>query len=203
VSSSLARLNETRYQVFDTDFESVKARPAIFAFKGDVYIGLDVDSLHDDAILFAQNHVRILSGLYGLLRPLDLIQPYRLEMGTKLKNTQGSNLYEFWGNDLTAMINKDLEESNSQELINLASNEYYKAVHPDQLNASIFTIHFREYRSGELKFVSFNAKKARGYMTNYIVRHQLQSPEDLKNFNDHDYVFNEDLSADFELYFTR
>ncbi len=203
VSDNLAEVNHKRFKQWKTPFKPENSRQALFAFKGDVYLGLDAYSLDDAAIEFAQQHLRILSGLYGILRPLDLMQPYRLEMGTRLKTEQGSNLYQFWDDRLTRSLNKELRESSADTLINLASNEYFKAIKPKQLKAQIITPAFREFRDGEYRFIQFFAKKARGLMSRYLIDQRIDDAAGLKDFNYEGYRFAAALSSDSEWVFTR
>ncbi len=199
ISEKLGCLNHERYQGFQTPFTKDNARPCIFSFKGDVYDGLDIDQFDKASLQNAQKHLRILSGLYGLLRPFDLMQPYRLEMGTKLQNTRGKNLYEFWGDQITELLNKELEASGSDTIINLASNEYFKAVNTKKLNGKLVTPVFKEIKGNELKVVGLFAKRARGMMT----RHLLTSKKPLESFVEANYRLDEDLSSDAERIFTR
>ncbi len=203
VSDDLATLNRDRYKRWKTPFRPDNARQALFAFKGDVYIGLDAYSLQPDDLEFAQDHLRILSGLYGLLRPLDLMQPYRLEMGTRLDTDQGSNLYQFWGERITRSLNQELKQSNADTLINLASGEYFKSIKPSLLKADIITPAFRDYRNGEYKFIQFFAKKARGLMARYLVDQRIDEPEGLKGFDYEGYKYNASLSSANDWVFTR
>jgi cytoplasmic iron level regulating protein YaaA (DUF328/UPF0246 family) len=203
ISDKLADLNYQRYQQFSESFTRKNSKQAFFAFTGDVYQGLEAASLTEHQLEYAQEHVRMLSGLYGILRPFDVIQPYRLEMGTKLPTGRGKNLYDFWGDKIALQINKELKNQGSRVLINLASNEYFKAVDRATLKAEIYEIDFRELRGDEYKFISFNAKKARGFMTQYIVRKRLKDPEKIKGFDMEGYHFNEDLSKDKHWVFTR
>lgn len=203
ISEKLADLNYERFQNFSKSYTQKNAKQAMFAFTGDVYQGLEAGTFTEKQIEYAQDHVRMLSGLYGILRPLDVMQPYRLEMGTKLKTPRGSNLYEFWGDRIAKTINKDLKATGSEVLINLASNEYYKAVDMNALNANIYDIDFRELRGDEFKFISFSAKKARGFMTQYIVKKKLKDPEKIKGFDLEGYMYNEELSSDRKWTFTR
>jgi len=203
LSMNLADLNMERFQQWHTPFTPENAKQAIFAFTGDVYQGLDAASLDSRAINFMQSHMRILSGLYGTLRPLDLMQPYRLEMGTKLANARGRNLYEFWGDMITESLNKALAEQGDDMLINLASTEYFSAVKTANIKGRIITPVFKELRKGAYRIISFNAKKARGYMSRYIIENQLSDPEALKAFDLADYTFNGDLSSSNEFVFTR
>ena len=203
ISDKLADLNHKRYVEWRNKPAESKTRPAALAFKGDVYQGLEAESFNDNDLKFAQRHLRILSGLYGLLRPLDVIQPYRLEMGTKLKTSKGQNLYDYWGTKLTNGLNEALKESKEGTLVNLASNEYFGAVQPKLLEGSLLNIGFKEKRNGQLKFVSFSAKKARGLMAKFIIKERLKTPDDLKNFDLEDYKFNKKLSSELDWTFSR
>ena len=203
ISDKLAELNHKRYVEWRNKPAESKTRPAALAFKGDVYQGLEAESFNDNDLKFAQRHLRILSGLYGLLRPLDVIQPYRLEMGTKLKTSKGQNLYDYWGTKLTTGLNEALKESKEGTLVNLASNEYFGAVQPKLLEGSLLNIGFKEKRNGQLKFVSFSAKKARGLMAKFIIKERLKNPDDLKNFDLEDYKFNKKLSSELDWTFSR
>ena len=203
ISDKLADLNHKRYVEWRNKPAESKTRPAALAFKGDVYQGLEAQSFNDNDLKFAQRHLRILSGLYGLLRPLDVIQPYRLEMGTKLKTSKGQNLYDYWGTKLTNGLNEALKESKEGTLVNLASNEYFGAVQPELLEGSLLNIGFKEKRNGQLKFVSFSAKKARGLMANFIIKERVKKPEDLKSFDLENYRFNAKMSSELEWTFSR
>ena len=203
ISDKLADLNHKRYVEWRNKPAESKTRPAALAFKGDVYQGLEAESFNDNDLKFAQRHLRILSGLYGLLRPLDVIQPYRLEMGTKLKTSKGQNLYDYWGTKLTTGLNEALKESKEGTLVNLASNEYFGAVQTKLLEGSLLNIGFKEKRNGQLKFVSFSAKKARGLMAKFIIKERLKNPDDLKNFDLEDYKFNKKLSSELDWTFSR
>ena len=203
LSDNLAELNQTRYKKWKTPFKPENARQALFAFKGDVYLGLDAYNMSSDNIDFAQNHLRILSGLYGLLRPLDLIQAYRLEMGTRLNTEAGTNLYQFWDERITKALNQELTQSHSSTLINLASNEYFKSIKLKSLKAEIITPSFRDFHKGEYRFIQFHAKRARGYMSRYIIDHQIDDAESLKNFDREGYRYDESMSAEREWVFTR
>jgi len=203
VSDALAELNQQRFKRWKTPFRPDNARQALFAFKGDVYIGLDAYSLQEPDLDFAQQHLRILSGLYGLLRPLDLMQPYRLEMGTRLETDQGTNLYQFWGDRITLSLNQELKLSASSTLINLASGEYFKSIRPAGLKAEIITPAFRDYRNGEYRFIQFFAKKARGLMARYLIDKRIDDPEGLKAFDYEGYKFNASLSKAGDWVFTR
>lgn len=203
VSEKIATLNVGRFHDWQADFNFSNARQAIFAFKGDVYTGLDAYQLNDQSIQFAQEHLRMLSGLYGLLRPLDLMMPYRLEMGTKLENIRGHNLYEFWGDIITNLINEDLQQSQSELLVNIASDEYYKSVKESKIKAEIIKPVFLDQKHGKYKVISFYAKKARGLMARYIIENQLDRLEDLKEFNVDGYYFDVESSLKGELVFKR
>ena len=203
VSEKIATLNVGRFHDWQADFNFSNARQAIFAFKGDVYTGLDAYQLEDNAIQFAQGHLRMLSGLYGLLRPLDLMMPYRLEMGTKLQNIRGHNLYEFWGDRITNLINEDLQQSQSELLVNIASDEYYKSVKESKIKAEIIKPVFLDQKHGKYKVISFYAKKARGLMARYMIENQLERLEDLKSFNIDGYYYDAESSLKGELVFKR
>jgi len=203
VSEKIAKLNVERFNDWQSEFNFSNARQALFAFKGDVYTGLDAYDLNDQHIEFAQNHLRMLSGLYGLLRPLDLMMPYRLEMGTKLQNPRGHNLYQFWGDRITSLINDDLEHANSELLVNIASDEYYKSVIERKIKAEIIKPVFLDQKNGKYKVISFYAKKARGLMARYIIENQLNQAEDLKSFNTDGYYFDAESSLKGELVFKR
>lgn len=194
VSEKIAVLNKDRFKKFKTPFSLENSKQAIFAFKGDVYLGFNVEDLNQEDLLYAQNHVRILSGLYGLLKPLDLIQPYRLEMGTRLSNGHGTNLYEFWGDKITNQLNKEEFLKEDDFLINLASLEYFKSIKKPKLKSKVINIHFKEDRNGALKVISFTAKKARGAMAKQIVKKKINKPEQLKKLKVLDYKFNSKLS---------
>lgn len=203
ISDKLAGLNAARFAEWHTPFTKDNARPAIYAFDGDVYSGLAAEKLSVDAIAYAQEHLRILSGLYGVLRPLDLMQPYRLEMGTKLDTARGHNLYEFWRDEITDMLNEDLEAIDSELVVNLASQEYFSSVQPKRLNAQVVTPVFKDEKNGEFKVISFWAKKARGMMARFIMTEQPKSVTELRQFNAGGYRFNADESTDTELVFYR
>ena len=203
ISDKLATLNANRFAEFSTPFSPDNARQAMYAFNGDVYTGLDAYSLDSETVEYAQKHLRILSGLYGLLRPLDLMQAYRLEMGTKLANPEGKDLYAFWDDRITHMLNKALEEQGDNVLINLASNEYFKAVKKKSLDGMIITPTFKDCKNGQYKIISFFAKKARGLMARYILESRVEDVEGLKNFDVDGYVFSEEQSSSTELVFLR
>ena len=195
VSDKIAELNVERYNQWQVPFTKKNSKQAIYAFRGDVYNGFDVDTLKGKEIDFAQKHLRVLSGLYGLLRPLDLMQPYRLEMGTKLNISQeNKNLYQFWDTDITDLINEDLDDHKKRLVINLASNEYFKSVKPKLLDSDVITPGFKDLKGGQYKVVSFWAKVARGQMARYIVQKQLKNIQHLKNYDVDGYRFNESLS---------
>ena len=203
VSEKLAEQNRERYQTFGTPFNTDNAKQSVLAFKGDVYTGLNTDDFTEDDLEFSQQCLRVLSGLYGVLRPLDLMQAYRLEMGTKLATEKGKNLYEFWGDKITEILNADLCELQQKTVVNLASQEYFKSVNADKLDAKICTVHFKEERNGKLKVIAFNAKKARGMMCRYVIKNRLTKPAEMKAFAEDNYLFNDELSSDAEYYFTR
>lgn len=203
ISYGLAETNLERYKNWRLPFTLDNAKQALFAFNGDVYAGMQPSDFQEDEIFFAQEHIRILSGLYGLLRPLDLIQPYRLPMGTKLANPRGKDLYAFWGDKITELLNDTLEKYGYDILLNLASNEYFKAINPKKLNAKIVNIVFKENKNGVYRVVSFYAKRARGLMCRYIVKNKITKFDDLKGFNYENYRFDEKQSTDNYLVFLR
>lgn len=203
VSETIATLNHDRFMNWGTPFTLDNAKQALLAFKGDVYTGLEAESLSTEQLGFAQQHLRILSGLYGLLRPLDLMQPYRLEMGLKFANRGGRNLYEFWGDDITRALNSQLKKSGSRVLVNLASNEYFKSVAAGQLDADIVTPVFKDLKGSQYKIISFFAKKARGQMARFIIERELNDPDGLKTFKVDGYRYNRGESSARELVFTR
>ena len=203
VSDKIAQLNVERFQQWHTPFTPENAKQAVLAFKGDVYSGLDAESLTETDFNFAQQHLRILSGLYGLLRPLDLMQPYRLEMGRKIDTEWGANLYQFWGETITQGINQQLAATDSKHLINLASNEYFKAVKPKLINGEIITPEFKDYKNGAYKMMGVYAKKARGMLSRFIIQNQLENPEMIKAFNEDGYAYNAEMSTPSNWVFTR
>lgn len=203
VSENIAQLNHRRFMNWSTPFSLGNAKQSLLAFKGDVYTGLDADTLSTADLAFAQQHLRILSGLYGVLRPLDLMQPYRLEMGVKFTNRGGNNLYEFWGDTLTDNLNRQLKKTKSDVLLNLASQEYFKSIKPKALNAEIITPVFKDLKSGKYKVISFFAKKARGQMARYIIEKGVQDPAKLKRYRVGGYRYNKQQSTARELVFTR
>ncbi len=193
ISDKLGQLNAERFRTWHTPFTPDNARPAILAFKGDVYTGLDAGSLGEEDFAFAQKHLRMLSGLYGILKPLDLMQPYRLEMGTKFENRRGKDLYEFWGNRITDEINR-LLASDDGVLVNLASNEYFRSIKTRNLEGRLITPQFRDFKNGQYKIISFYAKKARGLMCRYAIDNRITRADDLKAFDLDGYYFSEDQS---------
>lgn len=203
ISPVLGQLNHDRYQTWSLPFNTTNAKPSLGVFRGDVYRGMDVLTFSDKNKDFAQKHLRILSGLYGVLKPADLIQPYRLEMGTSFSVTpKTKNLYQFWGDKITNKINEELAQGDGV-LINLASNEYFKALNTKKLKGNLITCHFKDNKGGEYKTIMTFAKMARGYMTRFIVQNELKNPEELKAFDLEGYVFNSKMSTDNEYTFTR
>lgn len=209
ISDKLGTLNYDRYQQWQTPFTSANAKQALLAFKGDVYTGLAAESFEESELAFAQEHLRVLSGLYGVLRPLDLMQAYRLEMSTKLNNVRGKDLYAFWGTRITERLNEQLKHLNSDTLVNLASLEYFKAVKLEQLRTKtgvsikVITPVFKDNKSGQYKIVSFYAKKARGLMSAYAIKNKVTDAEQLKCFDCEGYAYNKELSSENEWVFTR
>lgn len=196
ISDNLGALNRDRYAAWQTPFSRDNAKQAIFAFKGDVYVGFDADSLSNDDLKHAQKHLRILSGLYGVLRPLDYIQPYRLEMGTRFKNGRGKDLYAFWGDDITEALNAQLKTLKSRTVVNLASVEYFKSVNPQTLRAEVISPVFLDLKNGTYKVISFYAKKARGMLAAWIVRNRIDEPKGLRKFRVGGYRYSAELSED-------
>ncbi|PMH39752.1 hypothetical protein BCU68_06530 [Vibrio sp. 10N.286.49.B3] len=203
VSDKIASLNVARFAQWSEAFTVDNARQAILAFKGDVYTGFDANTLSEADFDYAQQHMRMLSGLYGVLKPLDLMQPYRLEMGTRLANERGTNLYQFWGDKITDHLNQTMADQNEALLINLASNEYFKAVKPKQLTGKVITPVFKDCKNGQYKVISFYAKKARGMMARYIVQQRVNSIEELTQFDVAGYYFVAEESTESELVFKR
>ena len=203
ISDKLSQLNAARYEAWEQPFTPDNAKQAVLAFKGDVYTGLDAETLSEKQFKFAQQHLRILSGLYGLLRPLDLMQAYRLEMGTKFANTAGKNLYAFWGELITEKLNEEIANQKDDVLVNLASNEYFKSVKPSKLNGRIITPVFKDWKGDKYKIISFYAKKARGLMCRYAIDQQVKEVEELKNFDYEGYAYNESMSSESEWVFVR
>ncbi|HTH44996.1 MAG TPA: peroxide stress protein YaaA [Oxalicibacterium sp.] len=194
ISDPLAALNADRFAAWSPRFTRKNARQAMLAFNGDVYEGLDAKSLSAKQWTYAQSHIRILSGLYGLLRPLDLMQPYRLEMGTKLANPSGKDLYAFWGDTITAALNREIAASKATALLNLASEEYFKSVKPALLDAPVINPVFQDWKNGQYKIISFYAKRARGLMARYAATKGLKRPAALKDFDVDGYRFDESIS---------
>jgi len=201
ISPKLSELNWQRNQDWSLPFTMENARQSVFTFKGDVYIGLDAYSIPEDKFELLNDTLRILSGLYGVLKPFDLIQAYRLEMGTKLKVGKTDNLYQFWGDQVTLALNSEMKEG--ELLINLASNEYYKVIKTKDLNSRVITPQFKDFKNGKLKIISFFAKKARGMMVRYIIDKNIKDIEGLKGFDYDGYSYNEELSSMEELVFIR
>ena len=202
VSDKIAELNYNRFKRWEEPSKSDSSKQAIYAFKGDVYSGLDAESILENKFDFLQENLRIISGFYGLLRPFDKILPYRLEMGTKLSNSRGNNLYEFWGDNITNLLNNDIEDENSY-VVNLASNEYFKSIKKNKLKNEIITPIFKEFKNGTYKTIAIYAKKARGLMSRFIIDNKIQKPENLKTFNLKRYSFDDNLSDDYNYVFTR
>lgn len=203
ISDQLAVLNVTRYAEWSLPFSAGNAKQALLAFNGDVYEGLDAASLSNADLKFAQTHLRVLSGLYGLLRPLDLMQPYRLEMGTRLSNPRGKDLYAFWGGRIADALNEVLHETRSTALVNLASEEYFKSVKPKTLSVPVIQPVFEDWSAGKFKVVSFYAKRARGLMARFAIRERMTSPGDLKRFSDEGYAYDADASTENRWVFRR
>jgi cytoplasmic iron level regulating protein YaaA (DUF328/UPF0246 family) len=203
ISPALAALNSARFKDWQTEFTDDNSRPALFAFKGDVYLGLDAATLSADELQYAQEHLRVLSGLYGVLRPLDRMQPYRLEMGRKLPVRSAKNLYQFWDGQITEAINSDLAAAESEILVNLASNEYFNAIKPKQLNATVLTPVFKDWKNGTYKIISFFAKKARGLMARHIIQNRISDREGLATFTSNGYAYDPESSTDTTLTFLR
>lgn len=203
ISEQLASLNVERFQGFSTRHTPHNSKQGLFAFQGDVYIGLEAGDFSEAEIQYAQDHLRILSGLYGLLRPLDAIQPYRLEMGTSLRVNGYKNLYEFWGNTIAKTLRRDLKSQGDNILVNLASVEYFKSIDLKALKAKVIDVDFKDFNKGEYKIISFYAKKARGMMARYIIKNGVDKVEDLKGFDADGYWFDAEHSTDTLLAFKR
>ena len=203
ISDKLAGLNAARFTEWQPNFTPENAKQAVLAFNGDVYTGIDAESFSEQDFDYCQTHLRILSGLYGLLKPLDLMQAYRLEMGTKLENSRGKNLYEFWGDIITNKLNEQIAATKSEMLVNLASTEYFKSVKKKQLNAQLITPMFKDWKNGQYKMISFFAKKARGMMVQYLVKNKVENLEGLLKFDLAGYEYNPELSKPNEPCFTR
>ena len=203
ISDKLAQLNVARYQQWRRSCDLEVSKQAILAFKGDVYTGLDTQSLDEKALIFLHKHLRILSGLYGVLRPLDMMQAYRLEMGTRVHCGDSKNLYEFWGDLITDQLNQDLGDASDLTLVNLASNEYFKVVKINKLKANIITPIFKDFKNDKYKIISFYAKKARGMMVRYAVDHGIENPIQLKDFDYGGYSYSQEQSSANDWVFTR
>ena len=203
VSQKIAELNVERFNQWKLPFSTENAKQAVLSFKGDVYTSLDASALSENRLAYTQSHLRILSGLYGLLRPLDLMQPYRLEMGLKLTTKKGENLYQFWGEKITDALNVLLAKQDEPVLINLASNEYFKSVQKKNLDGRLITPEFKDWKNGKYKMISFFAKKARGLMVRYAIDHNIQKAEVLQNFDYDGYHFNLELSLADKWVFSR
>lgn len=201
ISPKLAELNAHRFEQFR--LRGATGKQALLAFKGDVYIGLEADSYTERDFTFAQKNLRILSGLYGVLKPLDLIQPYRLEMGIKLKTDAGKTLYDYWGNEIGNALAEELAGHKNRSLVNLASNEYFRSVDTKLLPGKLITPVFKDYSRGNYKILSFFAKKARGAMATFIVKNRINKPQDLKAFDWDGYEYNDSYSCDDQWVFTR
>lgn len=203
LSDKLAGLNAARYGSWHPEFTPANAKQALLAFKGDVYTGLDAESFAEADFDFAQRHLRMLSGLYGLLRPLDLMQPYRLEMGTKLANARGKDLYAFWGTRISEWLNEALAEQGDDVLLNLASNEYFSAVKRSALKARVINVDFKDLKNGQHKIISFYAKKARGMMSRFVIEERISDPTQLKQFDVQGYYYSAEQSKAEHLVFLR
>ncbi|WP_028696578.1 peroxide stress protein YaaA [Pseudomonas cremoricolorata] len=203
LSDKLAGLNAARFGSWSETFTPDNAKQALLAFKGDVYTGLDAQSLSEDDFAYAQEHLRMLSGLYGLLRPLDLMQPYRLEMGTKLSNARGKDLYAFWDTRISEWLNQALAAQGDDLLLNLASNEYFSAVKRSALKARVINVDFKDWKNGQHKIISFYAKKARGMMSRFVIQNRIDDPQHLKQFDVQGYYYNAEQSKQDHLVFLR
>lgn len=201
ISDNLSKLNYDRFQSFTEEFNLKNSKQAILIFKGDVYEPIKVKKYDNEDFAFMQENLRIISGLYGILRPMDIIKPYRLEMSTRLKNNSGSDLYKFWGNKLVELLNNEVKSD--EVIINLASNEYFKAINKKISKAKILDIEFKENKSGQYKIIGIMAKKARGNMVNYIVKNRIDNYNELKNYNVDNYTYSEELSSPEKLSFVR
>jgi cytoplasmic iron level regulating protein YaaA (DUF328/UPF0246 family) len=203
LSDKLSGLNAARFGSWTPDFTPKNAKQAILAFKGDVYTGLQAETLNERELTYAQDHLRMLSGLYGLLRPLDLMQPYRLEMGTRLANARGKDLYAFWGTRISEWLNQALADQGDDLLLNLASTEYFSAVKRSALNARIIDTEFKDLKNGQYKIISFYAKKARGMMSRFVITEQINTPHALKEFDTGGYRYSKEQSSETKLVFLR
>ena len=202
LSDKLGALNYERFQEWKTPFTKSNSKQAILAFKGDVYQGLDAETLSETELSWAQKHIRIISGLYGILKPMDLMQPYRLEMGTKFATKRGQNLYDFWNSIITEELNKNFS-SNNTNLLNLASNEYFKSINVSELKANVISPVFMDKKNGKYKIISFFAKRARGLMTRYVIKNRIKDITDIQNFTEDGYFFNEEMSENNKPVFCR
>ena len=203
ISEKLAELNVKRFKDFSTPFNLTNAKQAAFMFKGDTYVGLDIESLSEKELQFAQSHLRILSGLYGILRPLDLIQPYRLEMGARFQPPKKTNLYDFWTPQLTDAINAELSQHDNKTIINLASNEYSKVIQFKKIQGTVINPIFKEIKNGKTRTLGMYAKRARGMMARFIIKQSLKAPDELKMFNQNGYIYNKNISDSNNWLFTR
>ena len=203
ISDNLATVNKQRYQNFTADHTTDNSKPAVLTFNGEVYWGLEAATLSGGQLEWTQDHLRILSGLYGVLRPMDLIQPYRLEMGTRLKSRRGNDLYKWWGDRITKQLNRDLEATGNDVIFNLASKEYFKSVKEKDLNAKVYSANFFELRNGKHQFVSFTAKRARGWLTRFIIDNAITNPEDVVAFDTEGFAYEPELSSPDSFIFVR
>lgn len=203
ISDNLAELNVGRYHAYEYEHNSHNSKPSVLAFQGDVYQGLNAATLDEEKLEFAQIHLRILSGLYGLLRPLDLIQPYRLEMGTKLAFDDYQTLYQYWNDKILKLLLEDLNTQGDDIIINLASNEYFKSLDQNKIPARVIDIEFKDFKNDHYKIISFYAKKARGLMSRYIIENEINDPEALKGFDYEGYYYDEEASSESKLAFKR
>ena len=203
LSVKLSDLNYERYITWNENFSLSNSVQAIFCFKGGVYVGLDVGNFSKNDLLYSQDYLRILSGLHGVLKPFDLIQPYRLEMGTKLTTSRGNNLYEFWGDKITYSLNKSLKKNDSDYLLNLASNEYFSSINVNKIDAKIIDVKFLDKKGGKYKIISFFAKKARGSMASFVIKNKVKKIDDLKKFTNLGYEFDQSQSNNNTLVFIR
>lgn len=203
ISESLAELNAQRFSEWQSEFDTDNSRPAIQAFRGDVYVGLDADSLGKRDLNYAQKHLRILSGLYGVLKPLDLMQAYRLEMGTSLKTRRGKSLYDFWGDSITEHLNAELAQQKQQLVVNLASNEYFKSVNKKKLEGSLLSPVFKDEKNGQYKIISFFAKKARGAMARYLIQQRASTGNAVLDFDALGYQYDDEQSLEGQPVFLR
>jgi cytoplasmic iron level regulating protein YaaA (DUF328/UPF0246 family) len=203
ISDNLANLNEQRFTEFKTPFNPQNSKQALFAFKGDVYSGINTASMNQADYDYAQNHLRILSGLYGSLKPLDLIQAYRLEMKTKLATKDADNLYQYWGESITKKLNESLKDQKEKVVVNLASQEYWKSVKPKNLQGKVINVAFKENKDGKSRIIAIFAKKARGMMADFLIRNRVETTEGIKDFNSEGYKFDAEASTDSLFVFSR